>query len=246
MARGNTKREGRAARSELPSGVEATRDDIRALGTEIKNAEMRKKYAETFKTNKDVEYQESKTGFKFGDGVVGNGIIKNGELHLRDEDIKDIVESNFLAGDQRGIVEESIDNGGGIFYYFAPFTGKGNEGSETMNGYSVAYNTHAIDLPDGNDTEVTDFKRGEPRTYEEPGSPSYGSLSIPDSDVSSKVLKVEYEQVTGIPMENSSAVRLAKAITKAIDKIGAGFAERKSEEYDFDEYDNDRRNERDL
>jgi len=119
MARGANKREGRAARSELPSGVEATRADIGALQAEKLYADRRVAYAEKFE-----EKSEFKSFGKVnaGDGQVGNGIIKNGTLFLRDEDIDEIVASNFGESD---VLQELIRDGGGS-QPFALFVGENN------------------------------------------------------------------------------------------------------------------------
>lgn len=249
MARGSNKREGRAARSELPSGVEATRADIGALQAEKLYADRRAAYAEKFE-----EKSEFKSFGKVnaGDGQVGNGIIKNGTLFLRDEDIDEIVASNFGESD---VLQELIRDGGGS-QPFALFVGENNlvdprtspEAQAFSRKTALLYNNEMgsspIELPDADDYDVDDFEPGEPRTWEDPGSSAYGTLAIGDSDADSNLLRVAYEKVSGVPVDVDSVRRLSAAITNKLDKAARAVEEDKSESFDWDEYQRDRRSER--
>lgn len=249
MARGNSR-----AQSELPSGYEASRDDVRRLEGETYATTTALKYSE--KWDKTSNLKVSAKGFKFGDGEVGNGIIKDGELHLRDEDIEDIVESNF----EYSMVKELIGEGGGEeTNYFAPFTGKNNvadKDEKELANFNVEITSNAHDYPDGNDLEVTDFEPGAEATrptYSSGGEPGYsasGSLSIGDGSSAPKWIQVDYDNVMKraaapgerpITLERASAKRLADAIERRINEAGAGYAESAAEDFDFDEYESDRR-----
>lgn len=249
MARGSNKRDGRAARSELPSGVEATRADIGKLQTEKLYADRRAAYAAKFEEKSEFK---SLGKVNVGDGQVGNGIIKDGTLFLRDEDIDEIVDSNFGESD---VLQELIRDGGGS-QPFALFVGESNlvdprtnpESQEFSRKTVLMYNNEMgsspIELPDADDYDVVDFEPGEPRTWEDPGSAPYGNVAIGDSDADFNLLRVAYEKVSGIPVDVDSVRRLSAAITNKLDKAARAVEENKSESFDWDEYQRDRRSER--
>ncbi len=250
MARGANKREGRAARSELPSGVEATRADIARYDYERSEEKRAEAYANDFE--KKSEYK-SFGKVNIGDGQVGNGIIKDGKLHLRDEDIDEIVAVNF--GDS-SVLSDLINDGGGS-QPFALFVGENNmlkdspEEREFSKTTSLSLNNEMgsspIDLPDANDYEVDDFDPGEPRTWEDPGYGASGSINIGDTDVNERFLRVAYEKVGGLPVDRDSIRRLAVAIMVEGDKAARSVEEDKSSSEDFwEDYKDRRREERDY
>lgn len=227
MARGNSK-----AQSELPSGFEASRNDIETMKREASRAKTLQEYSDNW---------TERTGFKSfgkvnaGDGEVGNGIIKDGVLHLRDEDIKDIVAANSQSEE----VSESIRNGGASeLEYFTPFTGKNNvaEGTGSYFGMSHELTTESVDLPDANDFEVEDFDGGSSRTWEDPGEDASGSISIGRSTVDARRLQIDYEKVSGMPVDRESMVRLSKALEKEYDSNCSSIEEDISSDYDWSEY----------
>jgi len=245
MARGNSR-----AQSELPSGIEASRNDIQAYEGQAYAAASAAKYSSTWE--KTATMKVSAKGFKFGDGEVGNGIIKNGELHLRDEDIAEIVDANFVYDQLKETIREG---GGGETEFFAPFTGKNNladkDDLKDLVAFNVEITSQAHDYPDGTDLEVTDFERGASNTQYEPGYDASGSLAIPDGSSASNWVKVDYDNVMAraagagerpITMERSSAQRLSKAIEARINQAGAGVAESAAEDFDFEEHEQDARN----
>lgn len=242
MARGANKREGRAARSELPSGVEATAKDISRIRGELLLRKAAEEYAANFE--KKAEYK-SFGKVNIGDGVVGNGIIENGELVLREEDIDKIIEENF-GKDTKGI-ESLIDDGGGE-QPFALFVGDNNrvkkdsspEALDYWNKSSTPFNQELgaspVELPDGSDFEVEDFEPGERRTWDDPGSDASGTLTIGRTDVPSAVLQVAYEKVAGMPVNRDSIIELAVALDNKINTAARFYEARKSENFDWEEY----------
>jgi len=250
MARGSNKREGRAARSELPSGVEATGEDIGRLNTEKVFFERRQAYAAKFE-----EKSEFKSFGKVnaGDGQVGNGIVKNGTLFLRDEDIDAIVEANFGDGPMNGFsgLEELIRDGGGS-QPFAPFTGDNNlvdprtspEAQAFSRKTTLIYNNEMgsspVDLPSADDYDVVDFEPGEADTRDEPGYGASGSLALNDSDADYNLLRVAYEKVSGMPVDVESMRSLSAAITNRLDKAVRSVEDQRSRNFDWDEYQRDR------
>lgn len=233
MARGSNKRDGRAARSELPSGVESTKSDINRLKADTLNLEYRNGWDKTAKVKTAGE------GLKVGDGQVGNGIIKDGKLHLRDEDIKSIVESNFDPSASLDI----IDNGGQSIFEFYPLTGDSNvledndPNRNETNGYTFAMNTWAFDLPSGDDYSVEDFEGGERGDRYSPGESASGTIVLEESaELDAEYLRIDYEKATKMPVEAESMERLATAIQKHLNKIVERYEERKSENYDWEDY----------
>ena len=244
MARGYSQ-----SKSELPSGVEASRNDIQALEGQAYAAASAAKYSSNWE--KTAAMKVSAKGFKFGDGEVGNGIIKDGELHLRDEDIADIVDANFDSDQLKELIQEG---GGGETNSFAPFTGNNNladkDDLKDLNAFNVEITSQAHDYPDGTDLEVTDFEPGASNTQYEPGYDASGSLAIPDGSSASNWVKVDYDNVMAraagagerpITMERSSAQRLSKAIEARINEAGEAVAERAAEDFDFEEHERDAR-----
>ena len=233
MARGNTKREGRAARSELPSGVEATKSEIAKMSNDSLNLKYRNNW------DGNTKPQTAGGGLKVGDGQVGNGIIKDGKLHLRDEDIKSIVEKNFDAE----ACFDIIDNGGAGNLAFTPLTGdsnvlpKGHPDEDKASGYTYEMGTWAFDLPSGDDFSVEDFEGGERATRDNPGESASGTIILDDdADVDADYLRIDYEKSTNMPVERESMERLATAIDKHLKDIVKKYEVRKSENYDWDDY----------
>jgi hypothetical protein len=242
MARGANKRDGRVARSELPSGVEATEKDISRLVGQITIRKMAEEYAANFE--KKAEYK-SFGKVNIGDGVVGNGIIENGQLVLRDEDIDKIIEENF--GKDTKTIESLIGDGGGE-QPFALFAGDNNkvdknsspEALDYWNKSSTALNheigVSPVELPSGDDFEVEDFSPRERRTWDDPGADASGSLTIGRADVPSHLLQVAYEKIAGMPVNRDSIIELAIALDNKINKAARIYEENKSESFDWDEY----------
>lgn len=238
MARGSNKREGRAARSELPSGVEASREEISRYQYGIDEEKRTGAYAKDFEAKSEYK---SFGKLNIGDGQVGNGIIKDGKLHLREEDIDEIVKSNFGDSD---VLQELINDGGGS-QPFALFTGENNlvdprtspEAQAFSRKTTLIYNNEMgsspIDLPDAGDYDVDDFDPGESRTWEDPGYGASGSINIGDTDVDARLLQVAYEKASGLPVDRESIKQLAIAIMVNCDKAARSVEEDKASSEDF-------------
>jgi hypothetical protein len=233
MARGNSR-----AQSELPSGVEATREDIRTLDREQADVKRAEAYANDFE--KKSEYK-SFGKVNIGDGQTGNGIIKDGKLHLREEDIDEIVQANF---GESSVVQDLINDGGGQ-QPFALFAGENNqvdartspEAKAFSGSTSLIYNNEMgaspVYLPSGDDYDVDDFDPGESRTWEDPGSDASGSISIGDTDVNERFLQVAYEKASGLTVDRESVRKLAVAIMVECDKSARSVEEDKASDGDF-------------
>ena len=88
MARGNTQREGRSARSELPSGVEATRADIAKLEFAGKVEKQLQAYANNWDKMAGADPAKlERMKSLVGDGKVGHGTLKDGRLYFSKEDV---------------------------------------------------------------------------------------------------------------------------------------------------------------
>jgi len=245
MARGNSK-----AQSELPSGVEATKEDIRRLNYEKDGRERASKYLQNF---------EKESGYKsignvnVGDGEVGNGIIKNGVLFLRDEDIAKIVKENVL--DSKA-VKDMIGEGGGL-QPFTLFVGENNKlnldtdeakafNKASYTNYNHELETSPYDLPDGSEWEVTDFDAGSSRTWEDPGEDASGSISIGDPSTDDFKFHAAYERVAKMPVDFASVEKLTAAIDVISERGRSSYEEKLAENYDWSEheqepeYDNER------
>ena len=235
MARGNSR-----AQSELPSGYEATDEDIRQLDYEKTGRERAAKYLQNFE--KESGYR-SFGKVNVGDGQVGNGIIKDGVLFLRDEDIAKIVEEN--VGDSKA-AQDMIGEGGGE-QPFSLFVGENNvlnrdtaeADAFAKAGYSK-YNheltTSPYDLPDGKDSEVIDFEAGERRTWDDPGSDASGSIGIGDPSSDEYKFHAAYERVAGMPVDLASVEKLAFAVGRIAESAREAYEEKLSENYDWEEY----------
>jgi len=242
MARGNTKREGRAARSELPSGVEATQKDVQALAGQVARQKDTERYAANFE--KWAEYS-SFGKVNFGDGQVGNGIIENGVLVLRDEDIEKIVSENFGDGHQQ--VLGLIEDGGGE-QPFALFVGDNNKIDNTSSTEQAEYfkksatlfnnelGSSPIELPSGDDYEITDFQPRERETRDYPGADAQGTITIGRGETPSNRLQVAYEKVTGLRVSLDSMLELAIALDNKIDQAARFFEDKKESNFDWDDY----------
>ena len=243
MARGSNKRDGRAARSELPSGVEATNEDI---GEFLLDGGR-----DRFKANFDKDSGFTSIGkVNFGDGVEGNGIIKNGVFSLRDEDIERIVIEAFGDDGDDTALKTIIGDGGGT-QPLALFVGKNNivdadsspEAAEFSKKSAFAFNNEMrnspIELPDATNYEVVDFEAGERQTRDDPGYDASGSLDIGRADISFTHLQAAYEKVTGLPVDRKSMVRLANALDERANKVAESVEERLSENFDWEDYGSD-------
>lgn len=245
MARGANKRDGRVARSELPSGVEATASDIASLRADSLFSQSRDEYKANF--DKDSGFK-SIGKVNFGDGVEGNGIIENGVFSLRDEDIERIVIEAF-GDDDEGL--KSIIRDGGGTQPLALFVGKNNivdkdsspEAAEFAKKSTFAFNNEMqnspIELPDATNYEVVDFEPGERQTRDDPGYDASGSLDIGRADISFTHLQAAYEKVTGLPVDRNSMIRLANALDERANKVAESVEERLSENFDWEDYGSD-------
>lgn len=247
MARGANKREGRAARSELPSGVEATEKDIKSLKSDIVLSQSR----DAFKANFDKDSGYKSVGkVNFGDGVAGNGIIENGVFRLRDEDIERIVIEAFGDDGDDEALKSIIKDGGGT-QPLALFVGENNivdkdsspEAAEFSKKSVFAFNNEMqnspIDLPDATNYEVVDFEAGERQTRDDPGYDASGSLDIGRADIDFTHLQASYERLTGLPVDRDSMIDLANALDKRANKAAESVEERLSENFDWEDYGSD-------
>lgn len=210
MARGNNQGLS-SARSEISYS-----DKLR-----LRESEEDKKY-DNYKSPTLAEYEkdwEKLTNYKpfkdlkFGDGVVGNGIIKNGELHLRDEDIKTIVERQF----NDDVFGYTIERNGYHKSDFFPFLGDNNyNGSNPLGGFE----SHAI------------FAEGERQVNIDYNAERVEKL---ENSVKETFLKIDYEKAMGnsLKIEQDSVERLAKAIEKAMTYEQSRITERIEEETDY-------------
>jgi hypothetical protein len=252
MARGSNSRDGRSARSELPSGVEATRADINRLNNETN----RQRSILAFERDFEAKSQYKSLGkVNAGDGEVGNGVIKDGVLFFRDEDIEKIVDENFGTPSQ---VAELITDGGGEVP-FSMFPGDNNLVNKNAGEAEAAFDKSTvfvfnnemgispIDLPNGDDYEIDDYEPGESSTRDDPGTSSSGRVYINDGDANEDFLRVAYEKVSGASVDKASLGRLRGAILVRINEGKKEVEERKESSEDFwrDYEDRDRGQQRD-
>jgi hypothetical protein len=252
MARGNSR-----AQSELPSGYEAGRSEIDKLNNETYATRREMKYAANWE--KTADFKVSKDGFSFGDGVAGNGIFKDGQLHLRDEDIEAIVEHNFVDD----YIDDTIGNGGGDeTTHFTPFAGENNllVGKEAgLWAAKVEITSRAHDYPDSDEAEMDDYTPYRRGSREDPPEYASGTFVMGPAESAPNWIQIDYEKVMekatsrpeGAPsgrltLERDSAERLSKAIEEKINARGLRAAERKAEEYDWDGEESRRREERSI
>jgi hypothetical protein len=240
MARGNSR-----AQSELPSGYETSAKDVRA---------------ESNARNYDKNWADW-TGFKpldkdpgWGNGEVGNGIIKDGMLHLRDEDIDAIIKFNTgpiidKDGKSYDWIEDLLSGKEqGSFSGFTPIVGESARSPVSNTVFAdgkapfVEFESHAFDIPGTDDMEVSDFDPGEKRTWEDPGSDPSGSFSHGDTHVSWKHLQVDYKNASGgrFNLDGDSAKRLAAAFVERFDEGLSSVASSKAENYDWSEHGDNR------
>lgn len=212
------------------------------MSDEVAFARIRDEFKANF--DKDAGYI-SLGKVNFGDGVEGNGIVKDGVFFLRKEDIKTIVDEVF--GEDNDVLKDLIRDGGGTqpFILFAGennrVDGKSSPGAEEFwkksnFGFNNEMANSPIDLPDANDREVVDFEPGEKRTWEDPGSSASGSIGIGRTDVSFSQLQGAYEKVTGLPVDRESMIKLAIALERRGNDAAESVEESLSEDFDWDDY----------
>jgi hypothetical protein len=218
MARSQSQKLSSSARSEIE------RDWSKVYGTK----EWRKKEREiennvdAYKANWNEKTEYKPKDIKFGDGQIGNGLIKDGKLFLREEDIKKIVAENQGEGSFTGskkLQSAIFDNEGFKMYGLDLFVGENNKGNEGFK----------------QDTLYTDAFRGD--TQED----MYPDLENEEMEyVSARVnvdkLIVDYENVmgNGIKMDRESAENLAEAFQDDFREYQA-FVAKEIEPYDYEE-----------
>lgn len=187
MARGNSR-----AQSELPSGFEASKEDIRAYGI----AERKERDRQALQ----------RTASRIGNGVVGNGTFKDGKLTLSQEDIKYLVEN--MIGPKNEIAD-LYDEGRVVNYRFVV------EKNESLPFYPE--NTDKLDANDmAGYFDSTAFKL-EPREYAKESNS--GSEYNPGSEfveVDVEQLQVDYKTYLGVDLDDDSAQRLGAALKEAL------------------------------
>lgn len=250
MARGYSQ-----SKSELPSGYENSRE-------EVKNQAEAQNYEKNW---------EDLTGFKppekdpgWGNGEVGNGIIKDGQLHLRDEDVAEIVRMNLgpvkmKDGTSYSWAEDILDGDDkSSFEGFTPIVGMSarEEMSNTIfpdkKAPFIEFESHAFDLPGSDNIEPGDYEESKPAgrhrsarlPYGEPPENAYGSFDHGESYVDARKLQVDYNKASGgkFRLDSDSADRLADAFKSEFDSAISSIANKAAEGYDWDEHARDRRN----
>ena len=204
-------------------------------------------YAQNFETRS--EYQ-TLGKVNIGDGQVGNGIIKDGKLHLREEDIEKIVSENLpVYGGKNKF--NAVKEGGGE-QPLSLFVGDNNkvnkDGSDeekafykkTAHSFNNEMGTSPLELPSPDDYEVVDFEPGEADTWDEPGYGASGSISVGDADAPDYLFRVAYEKASGLEVDRESIRKLALRLKIRGDEIARDYEEDKSLDFDWEEYQRDR------
>ena len=143
--------------------------------------------------------------------MVGNGIFKDGKLHLRDEDIKEIADKQFGEG-----FRDNLERNGFHTIEFIPFYGDNN----FIGGPNVEIKTHAI------------FAEGERQIQFDYETERVHKL---EQFVDRDFLKIDYEKImgNGIKIEQDSIERLATAIEKAIKLEQSTITDKRERRYNY-------------
>jgi hypothetical protein len=213
---------------------------------------------------------EEMTGFKppakdpgWGNGEVGNGIIKDGQLHLRDEDIDEIVRMNLGPvklenGKNYSWASDILDGDDkGSFRGFNPIVGMSARETTANTIFPdkkapfIEFESHAFDLPGSDNIEPGDYEESKPAgrnrsarlPYGEPPEDAYGSFNHGESNVDPRMLQVDYNRASGgrFRLDRDSAERLAGAFKAEFDSAIESIAEKAAENYDWDEHARNRR-----
>ena len=249
MARGYAQ-----SKSELPSGYENSRK-------EVQNQAEAQNYEKNWE--KLTGFTPSAKDPGWGNGEVGNGIMKDGQLHLRDEDINEIVRMNLgpvklKDGKNYSWAEDALDGDDKSFFEgFTPIVGmsaredKANTIFPDKKAPFIEIVSHAFDLPGSDNIEPGDYEESKPAgrnaggrlPYGEPPEDAYGSFNYGESYVDARKLQVDYNKASGgkVRLDRDSADRLAAAFESEFDGAIESIASRAAENFDWDEHARNRR-----
>jgi hypothetical protein len=212
MARGNSR-----AQSELPSGAEANIRDYAQQGFRTKYGNNWDKMAAVGPRERaSLDAQKPLVG----NGQVGNGSMKNGQLHFNDEDVKALVLSMVGPDDEiRDVIELKSGNTS------LPFP--------------------LIDGEPFIESQAFDYEGGDAERNEDGFYFANGEVTV-----NAGLLQVDYRKAYGVELDDDSANRLAKSLQKSLNEVVEGMAERKTNSDDwqnrqerqaYQEYADDRR-----